>query len=130
MWRVRVESAVIFFKKNFFLQSFGAANRGVFVGGVQGRQPQPQQQQQQQRSLNSPGMTRQNSFPGPEGGFPGPPSPSQAPFVGNGMVGAGNVMGGAPNGMFQAQNPQQQQQMQRIQRQASGPQGAQHLSGE
>lgn len=89
-------------------------------------------QQRQQRSLNSPGMTRQNSFPGPagEGGvFPSPPSPNQGPqaFGGAGMM-VGGPGGGAANVMF---NPQTgQQQMQRVQRQPSIPQGAQHLPGE
>lgn len=89
---------------------------------------------QRQRSLNSPGMARQNSFPGQEGGFPGPPSPGHASFGGNGMGGivgpvvTGNPVGPTQNVMFGAQNTQQQ--LQRIQRQPSIPQGAQHLPGE
>lgn len=119
----------------FLSQQANFPNRTYVNTGVAQRP-----QQQQQRSLNSPGVTRQNSFPGPgEGGFPGPPSPSQAPFGGTNMggMGAGNTTGimGGPGGAsnvmtFNAQNAQQQQQLQRIQRQPSIPQGAQHLPGE
>lgn len=66
--------------------------------------------------------------------FPSPPSPSQGPqFAGTAMMnvgGPGVVGGGATNVMFNPQTGQQQQQMQRVQRQPSIPQGAQHLPGE
>ncbi|XP_059617305.1 nuclear receptor coactivator 2 isoform X2 [Phlebotomus argentipes] len=76
-------------------------------------------QTQRQRSLNSPGtpVSRQNSFPGPEG-FPGPPSPTQTPY---GASTGGNVVPGQA-GVFN-------QQQLRMQRQASVPQATQHLPG-
>ncbi|XP_055711682.1 nuclear receptor coactivator 2 isoform X6 [Phlebotomus papatasi] len=76
-------------------------------------------QAQRQRSLNSPGtpVSRQNSFPGPEG-FPGPPSPTQTPY---GASPGTNVVPGQA-GVFN-------QQQLRMQRQASVPQATQHLPG-
>uniref|UniRef100_A0A1B0CR09 Uncharacterized protein n=1 Tax=Lutzomyia longipalpis TaxID=7200 RepID=A0A1B0CR09_LUTLO len=76
-------------------------------------------QTQRQRSLNSPGtpVSRQNSFPGPDG-FPGPPSPTQSPY---GAATGGNVVPGQA-GVFN-------QQQLRMQRQASVPQATQHLPG-
>ncbi|XP_055684535.1 nuclear receptor coactivator 2 isoform X3 [Lutzomyia longipalpis] len=76
-------------------------------------------QTQRQRSLNSPGtpVSRQNSFPGPDG-FPGPPSPTQSPY---GAATGSNVVPGQA-GVFN-------QQQLRMQRQASVPQATQHLPG-